>query len=82
MRRLLNFPKLTRPDTLHIIVEYSGDNPSDVQHEIYDTRGCHVMFVFLERFYKYDLDVTLEVDDVDAQVAHYRVCVVRHTSCI
>lgn len=75
--RLLNYSILTRSETLDMIMQYLGFDPDDVQHEKDDTIGCHARFEFLERLYKYHMDVEVEVDDDDAHKIYHIICALR-----
>lgn len=54
-----------------MIVTDLGVGPSDAQKEIYDTRGCHTRFLFLEMLYRDHLFVEVNVDGDDARVVYH-----------
>lgn len=75
--RLLNHSKITRVDALDMMVTCLGADLSEAQIEIDTTIGAHARFPYLEKLYKYHLDMVMEAKGDDEQVLHHRQCGLR-----
>lgn len=60
-----------------MMVTYLVVDPGKTQHEIYDTRGCHVRFSFLMDLYEHHLTAFVDVYGDNARVSYHKTCALR-----
>lgn len=62
MERLLDHVRIKRDKAQEMMIIYLGVGPMDTMMQCESTRGAHVIFSYLEKFYGENLELAESVD--------------------